>query len=175
MIDLTGQHIFIAGGSRGIGAETARMVARAGASVSVAFKKNATSAENVVESIRHAGGRAVAYAGDLSVDGIADELVESAVNAHGPLTGMVVSAGVFEAAPILEMTAEFWDNTMAVNLRATFLCVRARRFVTCAHRAPAEASFSSRRRPDSVDRLTIQPTRHRRAAKFSSCAPWPAN
>jgi len=38
---------------------------------------------------------------------------------------VVVSAGVFEAAPILEMTAEFWNRTMAVNLRATFLTVRA--------------------------------------------------
>ena len=38
---------------------------------------------------------------------------------------MVVSAGIFEGCPIEDMTSEFWDRTMAINLRGTFLAVRA--------------------------------------------------
>ena len=54
-----------------------------------------------------------------------DSAVDRAVKELGPLAGMVVSAGVFEGMPIEEMTTEFWDRVMAINVRGTFLAVRA--------------------------------------------------
>ncbi len=125
MIDLTGKHIFIAGGGRGIGAAAARQAAEAGASVSVNYVQGASAAAKLVAEITAAGGRACAVQADISVDGEVEVAIDEAVSKLGPLNGLVVSAGIFEGSPIEEMTADFWDRTMAINLRGTFLSVRA--------------------------------------------------
>ena len=125
MIEMAGKHIFIAGGSRGIGAATAIMAAAAGAHVSVNYVQGASAAERVVAQITEAGGRACAVQADISEDGSVEVAMDSAVAQLGPLTGLVVSAGIFEGLPIEEMTADFWDRVMAINVRGTFLAVRA--------------------------------------------------
>ena len=125
MINLTGKHIFIAGGSRGIGAATAVLAASAGASVSVNYAANHAAAVEVVREIEAGGGRAFAVQADVSEDGAMDRAVDAAVERLGPLDGLVVSAGIFEGAYLPGMTVEFWDRTMAVNVRGTFLAVRA--------------------------------------------------
>lgn len=125
MIDLTGQHVFIAGGSRGIGRAAALMAAKAGASVSVNYLSNAQAAQDVVDQIVGSGGKAVAIQADVSQDGEAQKAVNAAVALLGPLTGVVVSAGIFEGAPLEEMDLEFWDRTLRINLTGTFLTVKA--------------------------------------------------
>lgn len=125
MIDLTGKHIFIAGGSRGIGAASALLAAKAGAIVSVNYVRNQAAAEKVVAEIQSAGGAAGAFQADISVEGEAERAVSEAVARFGDLSGLVVSSGIFEGEPIEEMTAAFWDRTMAINLRGTFLTVKA--------------------------------------------------
>lgn len=125
MIDLTGKHIFIAGGSRGIGAAAAVMAAKAGAHVSVNYVRDAAAAERVVGQIVAAGGKACAVQADISEAGSVEVAMDAAVSQLGPLSGLVVSAGVFEGLPIEEMTVEFWDRVMAINLRGTFLSVQA--------------------------------------------------
>ena len=125
MIDLTHRHIFIAGGSRGIGAATARLAAQAGADVSVSYLQNGDAARRLVGEITALGRRVVAFRADSAEDGALDQALDDAVAALGPLHGLVVSAGVFEGAYLPDMTAAFWDRTMAVNVRGTFLAVRA--------------------------------------------------
>ena len=125
MIDFTGKHIFIAGGSRGIGAATARMAARAGASVSVNYQRSQEAADKVVADIAASGGKGFAVQADVAEDGALDRAVDEAVERLGPLHGLVVSAGIFEGAYLQDMTTEFWDRTMAINVRGTFLAVRA--------------------------------------------------
>ncbi len=125
MIDLTGRHVFIAGGSRGIGAATARMAGAAGASVSVNYRHEREAAGAVVAQIEAAGGRAFAVRADVAEDGALDQAMDAAAQCLGPLNGLVVSAGVFEGAALQDMTADFWDRTLAINLRGTFLAVRA--------------------------------------------------
>ena len=125
MIDLTGKHIFIAGGSRGIGAATARMAAAAGASVSVNYQSSQAAAAQVVADMEAMGRKGFAVPADVAEDGALDRATDAAVERLGPLHGLVVSAGIFEGAWLQDMTAEFWDRTMAINLRGTFLAVRA--------------------------------------------------
>lgn len=125
MIDLTGHHVFIAGGSRGIGRAAALLAARAGANVTVNYLSRAEAADATVEEIEAMGRRAIALRGDVSDDGVAQRLIDQAVAALGPLTGLVVSAGVFEPGSLEEMTPAFWDRTMKVNVRGTFLLVQA--------------------------------------------------
>ena len=145
MIDLTGKHIFVAGGSRGIGAEAAGMAARAGAAVSVNYNQRAEAADKVVAEIIEAGGKAFAVQADISEEGEADRAVDAAVSALGPLHGLVVSAGIFEGLHLEKMTAAFWDRTMAINVRGTFLAVRAavRQMRQNEHRAGSIVIYTS--------------------------------
>ena len=125
MIDLTGRHVFIVGGSRGIGAATARMAARAGARVSVNYVSSSDAARRVITEINECGGQGYAFQADAAEDGALDATVRDAVARLGPLHSVVISAGIFEGLPIDEMTSEFWDRMMSVNLKSTFLAVRA--------------------------------------------------
>lgn len=125
MIDLSGQHVFVGGGGRGIGAATARMAGLAGADISVNYRADADSANSVVRDICDSGRRAVAVQADLSTNDGAERAVLEASAQFGPVTGVVVSAGIFEGCFLNEMTPEFWDRTMSANLRSTFLLVQA--------------------------------------------------
>ncbi len=124
MINLSGKHIFIAGGSRGIGAASAKMLAQAGAAVTVTFHNNAGAAESLVTGIQEDGGTASAVQVDLTSESQTTEAIARAETIAGPLTGLVVSAGIFEGIALPEMSLEFWERTMAQNLRTTFLSVK---------------------------------------------------
>jgi NAD(P)-dependent dehydrogenase (short-subunit alcohol dehydrogenase family) len=125
MIDLSGRHIFVAGGSRGIGAAAARYAARAGADVSINYVSNATAASALAAEIERLGRKAFLVQADVAEEGAMDRAVDAAVEALGSLRGMVVSAGVFEGCAIDRMTVEIWDRTLSVNLTGTMLAVRA--------------------------------------------------
>jgi len=125
MIDLSGKHIFIAGGGRGIGAAATIMAARAGAVVSVNYLRNEIAAASVVASVAESGGLAFAVQADVAEDGAIEAAMDEAVSRLGPIHGLVVSAGIFESSPIEEMTLDFWNRTLAINLTGTFLAVRA--------------------------------------------------
>jgi NAD(P)-dependent dehydrogenase (short-subunit alcohol dehydrogenase family) len=125
VIDFSKKHILIVGGSRGIGAAAAKMAARAGAIVSITYQHNQSAADAVVAEITQAGGLAAAFVASIESEDAINTAVAAAVNTHGPLSGVVVSAGIFEGAPIDEMTLEFWNRTIQINLTGTFLAVKA--------------------------------------------------
>jgi NAD(P)-dependent dehydrogenase (short-subunit alcohol dehydrogenase family) len=125
LLDLTGKHIFVAGGSRGIGASAALLASSLGAAVSINYLNGASAAEKLCDQITGAGSRCFALQADVSIDGAIDRAVDMAVRQLGPLNGLVVSAGIFEGLPIEAMTSDFWDRVMAINVRGTFLAVRA--------------------------------------------------
>ena len=125
MIDLHGHHVFVGGGSRGIGRATALMAARAGADVTVNYLQNGEAAREVVQQIELMGRRAVAVQADLTLENAAETALAEATEQLGPLSGLVVAAGIFEGCPIEEMSLEFWERTLSLNLRSTFLAVRA--------------------------------------------------
>ena len=81
MIDLTGKHIFIAGGSRGIGAAAASWAAAAGAAVSVNYLRDEKAAAGVVADVEAAGGRGFAVQADVAEDGAIDRAVDAAARA----------------------------------------------------------------------------------------------
>lgn len=125
MISLAGSHILIVGGSRGIGAAAARLAARAGAAVTVSYVRGASAAEALIEEIVKAGGKAQAVQAEISDYPALDAAVRNAVTAFGPLTGLVVSAGLFEGQPLRDMTPGFWQRIIDVNLTGTFCSVKA--------------------------------------------------
>jgi len=101
------------------------MAALAGASVSLSYRDRKDAADQLVSEIVGEGGQVAAVQAEIAEDGSIDRAVDEAVARFGPLHGMVVSASIFEGCFLQDMTVEFWDRTMAVNVRGTFLAVRA--------------------------------------------------
>lgn len=124
MLNLTDRHVLIVGGSRGIGAKAAEMAAQAGAKVSIVYRSDQDAANRVVDKIHALGGKAAAFQADASIEVEIASAIDAAAEALGPMSGLVVSAGIFEGKALGEMTVEFWDRTMAINVRSTFLSVK---------------------------------------------------
>lgn len=126
-IDLTGKRAVVTGGSRGVGAATARLLARAGADVGIAYRSRQADAEALVRELEGLGVQAWAEAGDLSRPEAADRLFDRASEELGGLDILVANAGVWppDDVPIAEMTTEQWRRTLGVNLDAVFYTVRA--------------------------------------------------
>jgi len=125
MINLKGRKIFIAGGSRGLGREAALLAAKAGADVAISYRAEAAAARAVAREIRALGRKAFVVRADVAAPAAVSRATNAAVRALGGLDGLVVSAGIFEGRPIEEMSLEFWNRTMAINLTGTFLAVKA--------------------------------------------------
>jgi NAD(P)-dependent dehydrogenase (short-subunit alcohol dehydrogenase family) len=125
MISLAGTHTLIVGGSRGIGAAAARMAAKAGAAVTITYVRGATAADALVKEIAASGGQAQAVQAEISDYEALEAAVRRAVATFGPLSGLVVSAGLFVGKSLRDMTPAFWQEVINVNLTGTFCSVKA--------------------------------------------------
>jgi len=118
--------LLIAGGSRGIGAATARLAGARGYDVAVNYKQNATAAAGVVETVKAAGGNAVALAGDMAIEQDVERVFDAAAAQLGPLTHFVHSAGIGGKNSRLEAaSAATLREVIDVNLYGGLLCARA--------------------------------------------------
>lgn len=126
-LSLSGRAALVTGGSRGIGAATARMLAGAGARVAITYRSREAEAARVVEACRLAAGDAFALQVDLSSPEAAEGAVTAARERFGALDVFVANAGIWVAdeVPLTEMDPEQWRRTMAVNLDAVFHGCRA--------------------------------------------------
>jgi 3-oxoacyl-[acyl-carrier protein] reductase len=125
MFDLTGRAALITGSSRGIGRAIALQLARQGASIAVNYLRNEDAAKDVQATIRSYEGQAVLLQGDVSDPEQAERVVDMAQDAFGRLDILVNNAGFNRDTLILRMSVQDWDEVMATNLRAVFLCTKA--------------------------------------------------
>jgi len=127
LIDLSGRIALVTGGSRGIGAATAVMLARAGADVAFTYRTRKGDAERVGAAIEAAGRRWLAIAGDLERQEDCERMVREAADAYGRLDLFVANAGIWppEDVPLSAMDHDRWHRTLAVNLDAVFFQTRA--------------------------------------------------
>jgi NAD(P)-dependent dehydrogenase (short-subunit alcohol dehydrogenase family) len=117
--------IVVTGGSRGIGAETARLAAQRGYAVCVNFRSNRAAAEAVVHGIESDGGKAIAVGADVSVEAEVLRLFETADTRLGRLTALVNNAGILEPqSRVDQMDAARLGRILATNVTGAFLCAR---------------------------------------------------
>lgn len=124
-LDLTGRTALVTGGSQGLGAVTSRTLARAGAHVVVNYLNdtqgvNLKRAEQTVAEILSAGGKASAFAGDVSDPQSVDAMLQQIADRQGPLHVLVNNAGILRDRTAKNMSADEWQSVIDTNLSGVF-------------------------------------------------------
>lgn len=120
------QTLLVTGGSRGIGAATARRAARAGYAVVFSYLSDEAAAAAVCTDIERAGGRALAVQADVAVPADIDRLFEASDRAFGPLAALVNNAGITEQQMRVEhMDVARLTRVFNTNILGSVLCAQA--------------------------------------------------
>jgi 3-oxoacyl-[acyl-carrier protein] reductase len=114
----------VTGGSRGIGAASAKALAAAGWRVGVNYRARAAAAEEIVDEIQTLGGEAIAVGGDVSRQDGVDEIFATLDQRFGPVLVLVNNAGVTEDALIAQLTDDEWNRVIDTNLSSAFRTTR---------------------------------------------------
>lgn len=125
MSKLEGKVAVVTGASKGIGAAIAKALAKDGAAIVVNYASSKDGADAVVEAITSAGGKAIAVQGDVSKAAQAQGLIEAAVKQFGRLDVLVNNSGVYEFAPIEDVTEEHYRRLFDVNVLGVLLATQA--------------------------------------------------
>ncbi|MCL5671352.1 MAG: SDR family oxidoreductase [Acidobacteria bacterium] len=123
---LKNQIALITGASSGIGYATALAMAAEGARVGINYHKNQSGAERAAEEIRKAGGDAITLQADVTSMSQVQAMVDAVRKRWGRIDILVNNAGDLLGRHTLpEMTEEYWDQVMDLNLKSVYLCVKA--------------------------------------------------
>jgi NAD(P)-dependent dehydrogenase (short-subunit alcohol dehydrogenase family) len=114
----------VTGASSGIGVGIAKLFAEEGAAV-VCVARRKAEGEAVARSISERGGKAAFIAADVAEQPQVEAMVQQTLDAFGRIDVLVNNAGVNFVKPFEQLTAADWDRVMSVDLRGTFLCIRA--------------------------------------------------
>jgi 3-oxoacyl-[acyl-carrier protein] reductase len=125
MSKLTGKVAVVTGASKGIGAGVAKALAAEGASVVVNYASSKAGADAVVQAITEAGGQAVAVAGDVSKAADAQAIIDAAVKTYGRLDILVNNSGVYEFAPLADITEAQFRRMFDINVLGLLLTTQA--------------------------------------------------
>lgn len=116
--------VLITGASRGIGAATALLAAQQGYNICVNYVANQAAADNVVNAIQAAGGKAFAVAADVAQEEQVLRLFE-AIDQRGTLCALVNNAGILQRQMrVVEMDAARLNRILTTNVTSAFLCAR---------------------------------------------------
>ena len=121
---LTGKVAVVTGSSSGIGAATAKLLAREGAKVVVVANRNVAGAQEVVSSIQAEGGEALFVPADVSQEADCKRIMDTAVSTFGRLDILVNNAGVQSGTPTTELTEAEFDEVMGTNVKGVFFCCK---------------------------------------------------
>jgi 3-oxoacyl-[acyl-carrier protein] reductase len=123
--DLNGKVALVTGASRGIGRAIALGLAEAGADVAVNYLERAREAIDVVNAIHALGRRAIAVPADVSRGDAVNDLFRAIEHGLGFVDILINNAGIAIFHDIDALTEDDFDQTIAVNLKSAFLCIRA--------------------------------------------------
>lgn len=117
--------VLITGGSRGIGAATAKLLAKQGFSVCINYISNEKAANHVVTEIKKDGGIAIAVQADVSDEQQVSKLFKTIDESLGQLTHLVNNAGILlPQMKVTEMSAMRINKILTTNVTSYFLCAK---------------------------------------------------
>jgi len=119
-----GKAAIVTGASRGIGAATAKRLARDGFAVTVNYQGSAARAAEVARDIENAGGRAIAVQADVSDPQAVIKLFEAAEREFGGVDVVISNAGIMRLALIRDMSDTDFSNMLDVNQKGSFFVLR---------------------------------------------------
>ena len=124
---LTGKVALVTGGSRGIGAASARALADEGANVAISYVASADKAEAVVKELRGRGVEARAFKADQASSSEVDQLVKDVANHFGRLDILVNNAGVVASGAVDDANSDVaaLDRQDAINVHGVVTAIRA--------------------------------------------------
>ncbi len=135
MNSIAGRRALVTGGSRGIGAATALLLAEHGAHVAIGYRTRGDDADRVARQARSHGVEAVAIATDVSTREGAEQLVTEAAERLGGLDVFVGNSGIWipDDVALQEMSDDQWRRTMRENVDSMFFTTRAAARVLSDH------------------------------------------
>jgi NAD(P)-dependent dehydrogenase (short-subunit alcohol dehydrogenase family) len=125
MFDLSGKVALVTAGGHGLGREYCKAMAEFGADVACSDIDTGLARETV-ELLKRHGHRAVAIQADVAKPEQIERMVDQTVSQFGTIDILFCNAGIVNPiVPLHELLIEDWERVMALNLRGTFLCMRA--------------------------------------------------
>lgn len=121
----SGKTAIVTGASRGVGRATAIRLAEGGANIVVNYLQNHGEADETVRLCIEKGVKAFAIQGDVSEFIPAKAIADAAVEKFGSIDLLVLNAGIWEGAPIEEMSEETWNRVLNTNLKAAWAMTKA--------------------------------------------------
>jgi 3-oxoacyl-[acyl-carrier protein] reductase len=124
---LAGRRALVTGGSRGIGAATARLLARCGADVAITYRSRQADADVVSAEVAALGRRSSVHRVELADRMNVDAEVDRIASDWGGIDILVGNAGIWpsDEAAVRDMPDERWSKTMAENIDGMFYSTRA--------------------------------------------------
>lgn len=124
VLSLEGRVAVVTGAGRGVGAATARLLARAGAQVAL-LDRDAASVTRTAEEIGLQGGEALAFTHDITDSFAIDRTFDRVADDWGRLDILVNNAAILRETPLEDLTCEEFLEMVDVNLRGALVCTRA--------------------------------------------------
>lgn len=121
---LKGKTAIITGAGRGIGRAIALQFVQCGASVVINYRNSITQVEELLQTIKNAGGEAIAVKADISNEQEAQKLIQEAVREYGALDILVNNAGINRDNLLIRMSEEEFDSVIDINLKGAFFCMK---------------------------------------------------
>ncbi|MEK6651044.1 MAG: SDR family NAD(P)-dependent oxidoreductase [Bacteroidota bacterium] len=121
MLDLSGKVALVTGGSRGIGAAIAELLARVGADIVLTYASDRRSAERIAKEVRSFGPECLAIRANAVRASDVRRTVRATLKRFGRIDILVNNAGIWTYGAIGKMSERVWDETLDVNLKGMFL------------------------------------------------------
>lgn len=121
----SGKTAIVTGASRGVGRATALRLAEGGANVVVNYLQSHKDADEVAALCQEKGVEAIAVQADVSEILYSQSLAKQTVEKFGRIDLLVCNAGIWEGAPIEEMSEEMWNKVLNTNLKSAWAMTKA--------------------------------------------------